>query len=806
MEIDHHPRTIMPSLWTVTGVLFNPPLAHTHPRSSGLRAGTALLNARQNPSADLVPQDLSNETYLDDTDAAHIVKIVLAALGATVPQSKPETWLAVQKLRASGHVAPEVLTDTWDSRIVMSLLESMDAFEDEAALALMTRLVRALSARRCMSEMAKNKTLSKGYRTTPTNASHNMMNSILKFVMQSGTINAEVNKASPNTSNIPPSRQGAVNGYIHESLKDALTVKPSIPAVTVEWLRSVLLKEWNGKAEVAKWGAVGGAIEMMSSFYEHYAELGLPPETFHTPFLSERLDPMDMPLEWLNSQANTNTIHLLSYPFLFPPSALVTYFRAINHSAMFKAFEASITTTRMVMQMTFAEGGLADHRENRLLERLIVALTNYLVLDIRRDDVLTCALNQLWRRERRELMRPLKVRMGMEEGEEGVDHGGVQQEFFRMAIGEALNPDYDTRTKMSWFQPCALEPLYKFELLGLLTSLAIYNGLTLPVTFPLALYRKLLDMPVTSLEHIRDGWPELAKGLTGLLTWSDGNVEDVFMRSYVFSAEALGSTLFVDMERVGRNDIWPPSKADKGKGIEESTSFGTDQESPRASFAGVENHGSPHSSTEGSDGWINLARPALSFDEFCNSARNLRHRTNSITSQASMVTNENREQYVMDYIFWLTDKSIRPQYEAFARGFFVCLDRKALSIFTPNALQSVVEGFQEIDVNALEQTARYENGYHADHRIIKDFWHVVRLFSPEKVRQLLEFVTASDRIPVNGIRSILFVIQRNGTSDERVPTSLTCFGRLLLPEYSSRKKLKEKLRLAIENSKGFGVA
>lgn len=153
---------------------------------------------------------------------------------------------------------------------------------------------------------------------------------------------------------------------------------------------------------------------------------------------------MEMPLEWLNSQANPNTFHLLSYPFLFPPSALVTYFRAINHSAMFKAFEASITTTRMVMQMTFAEGGLADHRENRLFERLNVALTNYLVLDIRRDDVLTCALDQLWRRERRELMRPLKVRMGMEEGEEGVDHGGVQQEFFRMAIGEALNPDYGT--------------------------------------------------------------------------------------------------------------------------------------------------------------------------------------------------------------------------------------------------------------------------------------------------------------------------------------------------------------------------
>ena len=69
-------------------------------------------------------------------------------------------------------------------------------------------------------------------------------------------------------------------------------------------------------------------------------------------------------------------------------------------------------------------------------------MNNYLVLEIRRDKVLTDAMNQLWRRERRELLRPLKVRMGMEEGEEGVDHGGVQQEFFRVAIGEALNPDY----------------------------------------------------------------------------------------------------------------------------------------------------------------------------------------------------------------------------------------------------------------------------------------------------------------------------------------------------------------------------
>jgi len=51
----------------------------------------------------------------------------------------------------------------------------------------------------------------------------------------------------------------------------------------------------------------------------------------------------------------------------------------------------------------------------------------------------------------------------------------------------------------------------------------------------------------------------------------------------------------------------------------------------------------------------------------------------------------------------------------------------------------------------------------------------------------------------------MFVIQRNGPDSDRVPTSLTCFGRLLLPEYSHRRKLREKLKLAIEHGKGFGV-
>lgn len=40
---------------------------------------------------------------------------------------------------------------------------------------------------------------------------------------------------------------------------------------------------------------------------------------------------------------------------------------------------------------------------------------------------------------------------------------------------------------------------------------------------------------------------------------------------------------------------------------------------------------------------------------------------------------------------------------------------------------------------------------------------------------------------------------------QRVPTSMTCFGRLLIPEYNEKEKLARKLKIALENSEGFGV-
>ena len=178
----------------------------------------------------------------------------------------------------------------------------------------------------------------------------------------------------------------------------------------------------------------------------------------------------------------------------------------------------------------------------------------------------------------------------------------------------------------------------------------------------------------------------------------------------------------------------------------------------------------------------------------------------AVLDAAPMVSNANRARFVADYVAWLAHRSVATEYEAFAAGFFGVVSRHALAIFTPAALRHLVEGSRSVDIAELQRAALYENGYSAGHKVVQHFWDVVKAFSPAETLRLLEFVTASDRIPAKGIQAVTFILQRNGEGDDRLPTSMTCFGRLLLPAYSSRAVMETKLRQAVENSFGFGVA
>ena len=175
---------------------------------------------------------------------------------------------------------------------------------------------------------------------------------------------------------------------------------------------------------------------------DHHGELlALRGDYFHMPFLVERLNILEMPAEWIRASVGEKSVHILSYPFLFPPHALAHYFRAINHAAMFEAYESTLLSSRVLSLMNYRDRSTQIGTQ-RLVDGVDIATNRFFVLEISRENILTDALDQLWRRQRREIMKPLKVRLGAHEGEEGVDHGGVQQEFFRLAIAEAFRPEY----------------------------------------------------------------------------------------------------------------------------------------------------------------------------------------------------------------------------------------------------------------------------------------------------------------------------------------------------------------------------
>ena len=163
--------------------------------------------------------------------------------------------------------------------------------------------------------------------------------------------------------------------------------------------------------------------------------LGIDPSSFETPFLFTQLNVNQLPTEWLHCQRDHNSVHLLFFRFLFSREILVSYFRAINYAGMLKAYNGSVAAEKLAESLYFVNLG-------SYLGRFGKVTNKFLVLELRRENILTDAMNELWRRERYELMRPLKIHIGGQEEEEGVDQGGVQQEFMRIATSESMRPDY----------------------------------------------------------------------------------------------------------------------------------------------------------------------------------------------------------------------------------------------------------------------------------------------------------------------------------------------------------------------------
>lgn len=170
------------------------------------------------------------------------------------------------------------------------------------------------------------------------------------------------------------------------------------------------------------------------------------------------------------------------------------------------------------------------------------------------------------------------------------------------------------------------------------------------------------------------------------------------------------------------------------------------------------------------------------------------------------VTKDNREEFVKMYADYILNKSVESQFKAFKKGFLMVTKESPLKyLYRPEEVELLICGSRKLDFDALEKTTDYDGGYSKDSQIIKDFWEIVHLFSEEQKKLFLQFTTGTDRAPVGGLGKLKMIIAKNGPDTDRLPTSHTCFNALLLPEYSSKEKLKERLLKAITYAKGFGM-
>ena len=398
---------------------------------------------------------------------------------------------------------------------------------------------------------------------------------------------------------------------------------------------------------------------------------------------------------------------LLNYMWLFNPSAKNEIIILFNNRQRRSEFMKSINQAPPLLGLPL----------------FVSANDVFLTINIRRKNLIEDALNELSKKDIK-LQNPIKVRFL---GEQGVDEGGVRKEFFLLFIRQIFDPNYgmfnyNEKTRLYWFNHYTFEPKIKYELIGIIFGLAIYNNIILDVKFPLTVYRKLLGLKPT-LEDMKECDPELYKNFSFLKKTKDANLKESLDLDFTVTDDKFGEKLVIPLKKDG----------DK-----------------------------------------------ISVDI------------------------NNKDEYVDLYLDWYFNKSIQEVFTSFEKGFYRVFSRDLSKILSPEELELIICGTQVLDFNELKRVCRYEE-YNENDETIKYFWEVLLNFSEDEKKRFLSFVTGCDRAPIDGLGSLPITISNGGSDVEQLPSALTCFNNLILPNYKNKEKLKKNMLNAINYSEGFGL-
>eukprot|EP00050_Salpingoeca_kvevrii_P013851 m.31335 g.31335 ORF g.31335 m.31335 type:complete len:825 (+) comp5345_c0_seq1:1471-3945(+) len=175
------------------------------------------------------------------------------------------------------------------------------------------------------------------------------------------------------------------------------------------------------------------------------------------------------------------------------------------------------------------------------------------------------------------------------------------------------------------------------------------------------------------------------------------------------------------------------------------------------------------------------------------------------------VTDENKAEYVRLVLDWRLQSGVQRQMDALLRGFFSIINQKDIKGFSPSELELALCGIAKIDFADWKANTSYINGYEESSEAVSYFWEVLESWDTVMQTRFLQFVTGTSRVPAQGFGALQgtggpckFSIYRSGDSGV-LPVGHTCINRLDLPPYTSLAECEAKLRMAVEETDGFGI-
>jgi len=182
------------------------------------------------------------------------------------------------------------------------------------------------------------------------------------------------------------------------------------------------------------------------------------------------------------------------------------------------------------------------------------------------------------------------------------------------------------------------------------------------------------------------------------------------------------------------------------------------------------------------------------------------------------VTNDNFDEYIQLQMRYRLLDRVKDQVKALLVGFYDVVPEALLSVFDFQELELLLCGLPEIDMDDWKQNTEYTGDFErrgANHKVTKWFWEIVEAdFDEEHKARLLQFVTGTSGVPAQGFRALQgndnnirkFTINSIPETVSVFPKAHTCFNRIDLPLYDTKKKMKKFLTMAIQmEATGFDI-